>query len=362
MKAILLGGIVSLVLSIGLTPLAARFFLRKGLGQPIHVDLLQDHQVKQGTPTMGGSVVIAAATIGYLVAHLVAGRGPSASGLLVLLLLIGLGIVGFLDDFLKITRERNLGLRGRTKLIGQTLVAVVFAILAIRLPDADGLTPASTFVSVMRDVPALQLGAVLFVLWAVFMVSATSNGVNLIDGLDGLSSGTCVLVFAGYTIVCVWQFNQACAAAVGAGPPGCYEVRDPYDLAIIAFALATACGGFLWWNCNPARIFIGDTGALGLGGAIAGLAITTRTELLLVVIGGIYVVANGSVILQRGYFKLTRRLTGTPRRIFLNSPLQHHYLRKGWPEITIVIRFWIIAGIFVAAGLGLFYAEWLTHA
>lgn len=361
MKAILLGGVVSLVLSIGMTPLVARFFVRKGLGQPIHVDMLEEHQVKQGTPTMGGSVVIGAATIGYLLAHLVAGSGPSASGLLVLFLLVGLGVVGFLDDFLKITRERNLGLRGRTKLIGQTLVAVVFAILAIRLPDANGLTPASTFLSFMRDLPALQLGAVVFVLWAVFMVSATSNGVNLIDGLDGLSSGTCVLVFAGYTLVCVWQFNQSCAGAA-AGVPGCYQARDPYDLAIIAFALATACGGFLWWNCKPARIFIGDTGALGLGGAIAGLAIMTRTELLLVIIGGLYVVANGSVILQRGYFKLTRKLTGTPRRIFLNTPIQHHYHHKGWPEITVVIRFWIICGIFVAAGLGLFYAEWLTHS
>jgi phospho-N-acetylmuramoyl-pentapeptide-transferase len=358
-KAILLGGVVSLVLSIGLTPLVARFFVRKGLGQPIHVDMSMEHQVKQGTPTMGGSVVITAAAIGYLLAHLVFGSGPSASGLLVLLLLVGLGAVGFLDDFLKVTRERNLGLRGRTKLIGQTLVAVLFAILAIRIPDANGLTPASTFLSFVRDLPALQLGAVVFVLWALFMVSATSNGVNLVDGLDGLSSGTCVLVFAGYTIICVWQFNQSCAAA---GLPGCYQVRDPYDLAIVAFSLATACAGFLWWNCNPARIFIGDTGALGLGGAIAGLAILTRTELLLIVIGGLYVAANGSVILQRGYFKLTRKLTGTPRRIFLSSPIQFHYQHKGWPEITIVIRFWIICGIFVAAGLGLFYAEWLTHS
>lgn len=196
-------------------------------------------------------------------------------------------------------------------------------------------------------------------LWALFMVSATSNGVNLIDGMDGLAAGTCALVFAGYTILCVWQFNQACTTSAA---PGCYHVRDPYDLAVIAFSLATACGGFLWWNANPARIIMGDTGALGLGGAMAGLAILTRTELLLVVIGGVYVIANASVILQRGYFKLTRRLTGTPRRIFLNSPIQHHYQVKGWQEITIVIRFWIICGVLVAAGIGLFYAEWPTHA
>lgn len=358
MKAILLGGAVSLVLSLTLTDLVARFFLRKGLGQPIHDDMPTEHQLKQGTPTMGGSAVIAAAVIGYLVAHIFAGAGPSASGLLMLLLLVGLGVVGFLDDYLKITRERNLGLRGRTKLVGQTVVAVGFAILAIRVPDAHGLAPASTFLSFMRDLPSVQLGAVIFVLWALFMVSATSNGVNLIDGLDGLTAGTSTIVFAGYTIVCVWQFNQSCAAA---DLPGCYQVRDPYDLSIIAFSLAAACGGFLWWNANPARIIIGDTGALALGGAMAGLAIMTRTELLLIVIGGLYVAANASVILQRGYFKLTRRLTGTPRRIFLSSPIQHHYQLKGWPEITIVIRFWIIGGILVASGLGMFYAEWLTR-
>ena len=358
MKAIILGGALSLVLSLVLTPVMARFFVRKGLGQPIHDDMPMEHQIKQGIPTMGGSVVIASAIIGYLGAHLFAGHPPSASGMLMLLLLVGLGTVGFLDDFLKVTRERNLGLRGRTKLVGQTLVAVLFAILAIRLPDAHGLTAASTFLSFVRDLPALQLGAVVFVLWALFMVSATSNGVNLIDGLDGLAGGSCVVVFAGYTIVCVWQFNQSCAAG---SLPGCYQVRDPYDLAVIAFALAAACGGFLWWNANPARIIMGDTGSLALGGAIAGLAIMTRTELLLIVIGGLYVAANASVILQRGYFKLSRRLTGTPRRIFLSSPLQHHFQLKGWPEITIVIRFWIICGILVASGLGLFYAEWVTH-
>lgn len=221
MKAILFGGVVSLVLSLGLTSLVARFFLRKGLGQPIHDDMPMEHQVKQGVPTMGGSAIIAAATIGYLVAHVVAGAGPSASGMLVLLLLVGLGVVGFLDDYLKVTRARNLGLRGRAKLVGQTLVAVVFAILAIRLPDAHGLTAASTFLSFMRDLPGLQLGAVVFVVWALFMVSATSNGVNLLDGLDGLTTGACTLVFAGYTIVCVWQFNQSCAAADLPGATRC---------------------------------------------------------------------------------------------------------------------------------------------
>ena len=359
MTAILVGGAVSFLLALFLTPVVARTFVRKGLGQPIHELMPQEHQVKRGTPTMGGTVIIGAAVVGYLAAHLVTGQVPSASAVLLLLLTVGLGVVGFADDYLKITRERNLGIRGRAKVLGQILVGVLFAMLALRFPDSDGLTPASTFVSVLRDVPALQLGAVGFVVWALFMISATSNGVNLADGLDGLVTGTTTLVFAGYTLVCVWQFNQSCTRAPG---PNCYDVRDPYDLAVVSLSLAAACVGFLWWNTNPASIFLGDTGALALGGAIAGLAILTRTELLLVVIGGLYVVTNASVIIQRGYFKATRRLTGTPRRAFLMSPIQFHYQLKGWPETTIVVRFWIVCGALVSAGIGLFYAEWLTGA
>lgn len=359
MSGLLIGGVVAFALSLALTPRVAAFFLRKRLGQPIHDDMSIEHQVKQGTPTMGGVVVIGAATIGYLVAHIGTDGGPTLSGLLVLLLLIGLGGVGFLDDFLKITRGRNLGLRGRSKLIGQTVVAVLFAILALLRPDARGLTPASTYLSFARDIPAVQLGAIVFVIWALFMVSATSNGVNLLDGLDGLAIGTCVLVFAGYTAIGLFQSGQTCAAAE---VPGCYEVRDPFDLAVLAFTLSLACAGFLWWNCNPARIFMGDTGALGLGGAVAGMAVLTRTELLLVIVGGLYVAANASVILQRGYFKLTRRLTGIPKRMFLSSPLQFHFQHKGWQEITIVVRFWIICGALVATGVGIFLAEWLGLA
>lgn len=358
MTAVVVGGAVSFASALGLTLYAVRFFVRKGLGQPIHIDMPTEHPVKQGTPTMGGAVVIGAATIGYLAGHLADRNLPSWSGMLLLLLLIGLGGVGFLDDYLKISRARNLGLRARTKLVGQALVAVVFAVLATRLPDTHGIDPASTFISFTRDVPSIRLGAVLFVVWALLMVSATSNGVNLIDGMDGLAAGTCTFVFAGYTIICLWQTNHACAVAAGAG---CYQARDPHDLATMAFSLTTACVGFLWWNCYPARIFLGDTGALALGGALAGLAIMTRTELLLIVIGGLYVAANASVIIQRSYFKLTRRLTGTPRRIFLSSPLQFHYRLKGWPEVTVVVRFWIMCGILVSTGLGVFYVEWSSH-
>lgn len=357
MRAILLAGFVSFVLSLATTPALARLFVRTGLGQPIHDLMPEEHQVKAGTPTMGGTVIIGAAVLGYLCAHLVVWQAPTISAILLLLLTVGLGTVGFIDDYLKITRERNLGIRGRAKILGQTIIGVTFAIVALRFADDDGITPASTMVSVLRDVPALQLGTVGFVIFVLLMVSATSNGVNLTDGLDGLATGSTALVLMGYTLISVWQFNQSCAATTG---PHCYEVRDPYDLAVVAISLAGACVGFLWWNCNPARIFLGDTGALALGGAVAGLAIMTRTELLLVLIGGLYVVTSASVIIQRGVFKATRRITGTPRRVFLMSPIQFHYQLKGWDETTIVVRFWIVCGGLVAAGLGVFYAEWVA--
>ena len=197
----------------------------------------------------------------------------------------------------------------------------------------------------------------LFVVWAYVMIAGTSNGVNLTDGLDGLATGSSVMVFASYVLMGIWQFDQNCAFALsGASVSKCYEVRDPLDLAVVAAAVMGACFGFLWWNASPAKIFMGDTGSLALGGALAGLAITSRTELLLVLVGGLFVLISLSVIVQVGFFKVTGR------RVFRMAPLQHHFELVGWGEVTIVIRFWIIAGLLVALGLGVFYAEWVTGA
>jgi phospho-N-acetylmuramoyl-pentapeptide-transferase len=299
---------------------------------------------------MGGTVILLAALLGYAVGNLVSANGPTASGLLVCGLATALGFVGFLDDFIKVRMQRNLGLRARTKLLGQTVVAVGFGILALQVPDGLGVHPASTHVSFVRD-STVALGAVGFVAWALVMVSATSNGVNLTDGLDGLATGASTMVFAAFVIMTFWQGRNDCLIRVTAG---CYPVRDPFDLAIVAAAFAGACAGFLWWNAAPARIFMGDTGSLALGGALAGVAIMTRTELLLAVLGGLFVVITMSSIIQIGYFKMTHR------RVFKMAPLQHHFELKGWAEVTIVIRFWIIAALAVALGLGVFYAEWIT--
>ena len=354
MRTIVLAGGIALLATLFGTRLAIQILVRKGYGQLIRDDGPTSHHVKRGTPTMGGLVIIAAVLLAYFASHLITLTPPSASALLILFLFTGLGVVGFLDDFIKISKQRSLGLRSKAKIAGQSIVAVIFALGSLQFPDERGITPASPYISFLRDIEWLQLPVVLVVVWVMLLTAAASNGVNLTDGLDGLAAGACVMIFGAYTLVNIWQFNQSCAYTASAGPK-CYEVRDPYDLAVVAVALAGACFGFLWWNAEPAKIFMGDTGSLSLGGALAGMAIFTRTELLLVILGGLLVIEVMSVILQVGFFKITKG-----RRLFKMSPIHHHFELLNWAQVTIVMRFWIIAGLFVSGGLGIFYAEWVS--
>jgi phospho-N-acetylmuramoyl-pentapeptide-transferase len=357
LKTIVLAGTIALLGTLLGTRLAIRVLVRKGYGQLIRDDGPTSHHTKRGTPTMGGLVIISSVLLAYLASHLITWTEPSASALLILFLFTGLGVVGFLDDFIKISKQRSLGLRSKAKIAGQSLVAVTFALLSLQFPDERGITPASPAVSFLRDIEWLdELPIIIVVLWVLLLIAAASNGVNLTDGLDGLASGACVMIFGAYTLVNIWQYNQSCAYTASAGPK-CYEVRDPYDLAVVAIALAGACFGFLWWNAEPAKIFMGDTGSLSLGGALAGMAIFTRTELLLIILGGLLVIEVMSVILQVGFFKITKG-----RRLFKMSPIHHHFELLNWAQVTIVMRFWIIAGLFVAGGLGIFYAEWVAGA
>jgi len=313
---------------------------------------------------MGGVVVILATLGGYFVAKLVTMSAPTGSALLLLFLFVGMGLVGFLDDYIKIVKQRSLGLRSKAKMIGQTVVALVFGVLAVSswLKDDDGITPASKHLSFIRDWTSFTLPTVIVLLLIWLIVTGASNGVNLADGLDGLAAGASVMVFGAYMLVNIWQNNQSCASSSldPANQSLCYTVRDPLDLAVVAAALTGACFGFLWWNASPAAIFMGDTGSLALGGAVAGLAILTRTELLLVILGGLFVLETVSVMLQVTTFKVTKRLTGTGRRVFRIAPIHHHFEMLGWEQVTVTIRFWIITGICVAAGLGVFYAEWVS--
>jgi phospho-N-acetylmuramoyl-pentapeptide-transferase len=355
-KSILVAGGFGLIISILLTPLAIRTFRRRGLGQEIRDDGPESHLSKKGTPTMGGTVIVGATVGGYLIAHLFLidepGRGLTASGLLLLFLMVGLGTVGFLDDYLKIRNRRSLGLNKTAKLVGQLLVGVVFAVLALNF-RRNGLTPASTNVSFVRDIAPMGLGVIGFVILAYLFIAGFSNAVNLTDGLDGLASGSAAMVFASYVIISFWQFGHDCATKP---LDGCYQVRDPLDVTLIAAAGMGACLGFLWWNTSPARIFMGDTGSLALGGLLSGLAIVTRTELLLVVLGGLFVAVTLSVVIQVAFFRATRR------RVFRMAPLHHHFELAGWAENTVIVRFWLVTGMAVAFGIGLFYADWLRGA
>jgi len=342
---------IALAVSILLTPYLIKFFSRQGFGQEIRADGPASHKSKRGTPTMGGVAILLALWVGYLGAHLLSGEPMTASALLVLMLTTALGLVGFLDDFIKIRRHRNLGLNKTSKLVGQLITAVVFAILALKFANARNLTPASDQLSFVREIAVLSFGSIGFVIFCYLVVSAWSNAVNLTDGLDGLAAGTSAMVLGTYTIIGFWQFRNSCAVTAAAG---CYEVRDPLDVALVAAAAMGACIGFLWWNAAPARIFMGDTGSLALGGLIAGLSIVTRTELLLIVIGGVFVVEILSVALQIVVFRTTRR------RLFRMAPFHHHFELAGWAETTVIIRFWLLAAMCAALGLGLFYSEWLT--
>jgi phospho-N-acetylmuramoyl-pentapeptide-transferase len=352
-RSVLVAALVSLLVSILCTPIAIRLFRREGFGQIIRDDGPQSHIAKRGTPTMGGTVIIVATLIGYFASHLFsAGSGPSATGLLLLYLFTGMGVVGFLDDYIKIRNQRSLGLSATAKLIGQLAIGISFAVLALRFRDQAGLTPASVHLSYVRDIPQISFGAILFVAFAYLVISGTSNAVNLTDGLDGLCAGSAAMVFGAYTAISFYQFRNACETIARAG---CYEARDPLDTALIAASAMAACFGFLWWNAAPARIFMGDTGSLALGGLLAGIAIVSRTELLLVVLGGLFVVETLSVIIQVAVFK-TRR-----KRVFKIAPIHHHFELAGWAETTVIVRFWIIAGLAVAFGLGLFYAEFISY-
>jgi phospho-N-acetylmuramoyl-pentapeptide-transferase len=351
LRGILLAGGISALFAFFATPVLIKYLSKKGFGQFIREDGPTTHHTKRGTPTMGGLILISASTLGYGLSHLITSIAMTTSALLVLGLVIALGFVGFIDDYLKVAKKRSLGLTAWQKIFGQVIAASGFAYAGLQFPDRDGLTPISTNLSTVRDT-SIKLSIVLVIIWVVFMVLGTSNGVNLTDGLDGLATGAAVMVFIAFILIGVWEFGQSCAVSPGLK---CYNVRDPLDLAVLAAAFAGACGGFLWWNASPAKIFMGDVGSLALGGALAGIAITLRIQLLLAVLGFLFVLITASVIIQVAYFKISGG-----KRVFKMAPLQHHFELLGWGEVTIVIRFWIIASLGIAAGLGLFYAQWVV--
>lgn len=350
MTRLMISGAISLMVALFGTPVAIRFMHSRGLGQSIREDGPQAHFAKRGTPTMGGVVIIAAGVIGYVAAHLPHHQvAPfTASGVLAISVVIAFGALGFIDDYIKVHKRRSLGLSKRWKFFGQGVIAVAFALIAGRY------TQAAPQISFVRPL-GINLGP-FFVVWVFLIMSACSNGVNLADGLDGLACGSAAMVMGAYVVITFWQYRHAChitRKVVAAGV--CYHTPHALDVAIVAAGLLGAAAGFLWWNAAPARIFMGDTGSLALGGAMAAMALLTNTQLLFIVLGGLYVVETSSVILQVVSFRVFHK------RALLMAPLHHHFELLDWPEFTVIVRFWILAGLFVAFGLGLFYADFIAR-
>jgi phospho-N-acetylmuramoyl-pentapeptide-transferase len=347
LTSVLFAAAIALFGTLLFTPAAIRAFRLFGWGQRVREPgpHYPQHQEKTGTPTMGGLVIIGAMVFAYALAGIIR-RDVTSTGLLVLGVGVALALLGFADDLLKVRRQRSLGLGKVAKIAGQGVVALAFAYLLVTY--ADG----STELSFIRPT-GVDLGLVFYV-WVFIIMTATSNAVNLTDGLDGLASGSAAMVFAAYVIIAFWQFRHTCSLLP---VESCYKVSVPVaqDIAILAAAGLGAIAGFLWWNAAPARIFMGDTGSLALGGLVAALAIATNTQLLLVILGGLYVLETASVVLQVVSFRVFRR------RLFRMAPIHHHFEVLGWHEFTVIVRFWIVAGLAVMVGLGMFYADFLAR-
>ena len=340
MVALLIAGAVSVAVPLLGMPLFIRALAARGIGQPIQEELLDMHAHKQGTPVMGGVMIVAGAVLGYLVAHVRGGTIFTWGGLLTIGVVIGAGFVGFLDDFIKVRNDRNLGLRARTKMVGLLVVAVAFAILAIRVADVHTTLSFTDF-----SRPGFELGNVGWVLLAVFMIVGTTNGVNLADGMDGLAAGSAALCFSAFVVIGFWEFRHV----------EFYQVPQALDLALIAAAMTGACTGFLWWNAAPAKIIMGDVGALAIGAGLAALALFTSTQLLLPLVGAVYVIESLSVMIQLTNYRFTKK------RVFRMAPIHYHFEMGGWAETTVTIRFWIGVAMTTALALGIFYATFITN-
>jgi phospho-N-acetylmuramoyl-pentapeptide-transferase len=288
---------------------------------------------------MGGICIVGAVIIGFLAAHVIPGVHWSRSGVLVLWAIIGAAGIGFADDWIKVRHRRSLGLNKRAKFASQMVLGVTFSLLAVYWAHASTTLSFTRYNSI-----GLHMGTAVWVVWGTLIIVASANAVNLTDGLDGLAAGSATFCFACLAIIGYWQYRHF----------SIYHVGDALDLALASVALAGACLGFLWWNAAPAKIFMGDTGSLSLGSGLAALCLLMNLDLLLIIIGGLFVIETLSVVMQVISFRVFHR------RVFLMAPIHHHFELRGWPETTVIVRFWILAGLFAALGLGIFYGDFLS--
>jgi len=341
---------VSLIVSLIGTPALIGSLRARGIGQQIREDGPRGHITKAGTPTMGGLVIVAAAVLGYAAGHLrSASRGHlkitavfTTPGLTIVITMLGAAVVGLVDDWIKVRQQRNLGLNKRTKIFGQLVIGLVFAVLAVKWAHVR------TDISFTRlSASSWHLPSIVWGVFAVLVIIGSSNAVNLTDGLDGLAAGSSAFAFSALAVIAFWQFRH----------PIFYHVphaANALDLAMIAAGMVGGCTGFLWWNAPPAQIFMVDVGSLAIGAGLAALCLTANLDLLLPIIGGLFVFETVSVIIQVASFRLAHR------RVFRMAPVHHHFELGGWPETTVIIRFWILAGLFTALALGLFYYNFIS--
>jgi phospho-N-acetylmuramoyl-pentapeptide-transferase len=341
MLGLLVSGGVALWTAILVTPFLIRYFQSRQMGQHIREDGPASHSVKAGTPTMGGIAIVGSVVFGYAIGHVGTEIRFSRTGYLVVGAVVAFGLIGYLDDYIKVHRRRSLGLNKRAKSGAQLVCALAFALLAVNWAHT------STALSFTRsEAIGINMGPVLWVIFAVLIMVGASNAVNITDGVDGLAAGAGTFCFVVLSIMGYWIFRH----------DRIYHVLPAHaiDLAVVSIALAGACIGFLWWNAAPAKIIMGDTGSLAIGAGLAAVCLLLNLELLLLVVGGLFVMETVSVILQVISFRVFHR------RIFRMAPIHHHFELAGWPETTVIVRFWILGGLFCALGLGIFYGDFLT--
>jgi len=330
---VFLAFLVSMALTVIVMPLFIRLLKHRQIGQQVRADGPKRHLVKQGTPTMGGVIILLMMTASVFLVGM-----PDAQLLLVLAATLLTGLLGFVDDASKVAKERSLGLKPYQKMVGLTAICVIFCLIAVNFLDISPvvvipLANIGVDLGVLTTSIPMGTGTFdipwLYIVFVFLLMAGMSNAVNLTDGLDGLAGGAVTIVMI---VMCAIAFRTG-----------------DLDVGIFAVAAAGACVGFLWFNCYPAEIFMGDTGSLALGTAFAAIAVITKTELFSVIIGGLFVVEALSVIIQVLHFKRTRK------RVFLMAPLHHHFEKKGWSETKVAIRFWIITGLFSGLGCALFF-------
>lgn len=336
MTWIFLSIIIGCIASLLITPLFIKFQKNKKIGERIRIDGPKSHSTKMGTPTMGGLIFVLSSLIAFAVVTLIKyyrHEVYSIEGIFAISVLLLCSLIGFIDDYMALKKQRSLGLRWWVKITLLAIVCLYFILFS------KYILHASTYIGIPFTSLKFELGNWYYII-VVLIIISTTNAVNLTDGLDGLAAGTSSIVLAIFCLIAFLEWSVL-------------DVSYGIDIAVVSGGTLAACIGFLWWNTAPAEIFMGDTGAFGVGGLIAAVAIIMKQELLLIIIGGLFVIETLSVIIQIIWFKIFKR------RVFKMAPIHHHFELLGWPETKIIIRFWLVSALFAGVGFFIYYLKFI---